>query len=1485
MYNDNSIYQIANVLNENGLMQLLENESLNFMEKSSSFSDLKQRVESLSKRALSNQTWEQNMEKRELQEGLRLLILENGVLTTGVEQLIESILPKVENFLNPIINKITEQKYHEALAQQYQLSAFRNPVSNMMPTNQWMLPQQPPAPFPGNAPMHPQQFLVNQSGQLFSAMPFAPNPFIINNPIESQIDKINSEIKSLFDDKPAKPPDEDKRKFELNAILLKTEISDVCTNTKYIADLATGLSKESCINTIKNISSASAFNVVNDCSAMTKPSNNQAKQEPENKIGKHSIEKLKSSREVEGRHSLTGNKSSSAELDHSTNIKSEEEILSKKIDLNKSLQPACRKGSFNMKIRQSQESKDTIKYKKKKIKCIESSKKCRRKLSQSADNSTESGLVDNIEEVGVEFIDKTKRCNKISKHESNVVEDKNNNIYDNATISNNEEINQSKSTELKVESDLITYTDQQIDVLNETSKSLPQGEVQGRRSQRSLKKNKKYYGSDYSNFSDSSSERARATGKSRRKISVSSSPSVSNPAIMPTSIDQDSFKSKQTPDTKKRKSECEINSTAENRKDEKPDQKQPEKKARKKSETKNDKVISPITANTKENLTSPQPKASTKSKGFSKQSLKSDTAPDQNDVSLVTSDTIENIKAMHTERKPKKHVYASKLSVARKRYLAKIGPKLKAKLSTISNKAEQQGEVKNEDRPSLNKRGGNNKAKPSNNLPSQIKIGLNELKLQDNFDKPTINDEDDTDESLSSIEPEDKNDESFNLKPTIDCKHEDILNSCKCENDDLVNLSRCFVSSETDLKSKESPLKCCHTTKTLFNDNRLEKDQTETGSESTETLIPECFENTGQVISNTDVSETDNLHLEQEQMQKISEHKNITGKCLIDNRCKQSIPESNFNRIVEGTCFVATADQYEKRVSERACTINLSLDSVDSKTSFIATKDDNDQGSKEIKEDIYDKCPAIENDLCSVNKSDVPDNTILLGYKSSHAQNVSACEGTSSVKTSGTDLHMLSQSTIEPILTDEVADMASDYISTQNKHLLNCIDCQSDKFIDANINNDMNKIYKSDTKCDFSDPGRIIQGDDIHDQQDFSTQLIDFNIISDQTISKDGSLQSSKSAIRSIVHSDIAVSVSNDIRKTSSSVDCTESHISTSFTKIRADLCINSNITKVDSGVASSANNVIKTISSHAKDTTICVYQQNKQLQSIKEANPLQPTPQLEYKASGDISIMNEGFVDNAKIFVESDVSNDIRLQNEEHILPEGLGLANDDIAEIMVPINAPEANNLCLQKVNIEEENEASLIADNFDGDGVHNESEDSDASIVIEAIVDYILISSINSSPNEHSNNNQHESNAAVASNASGSIEEFPDSELTKNSAPFEPKRSKRRGRCSSKQDSLTSNSTQQIPATGRPTRALNCSKQNSNSLICNLRSSRKSSRKSSCDADDNMQHIYWKPTITVTKEPNDKINNDDTSGKSNKRKAKRRDSDNAHRKKKRK
>ncbi|ESO96858.1 hypothetical protein LOTGIDRAFT_57578, partial [Lottia gigantea] len=105
-----AVHDIINNIKSQGVFDQFRKECLADVDTKPAYQNLQSRVENYVNRFLSKQTWTPNLNKNQLRESLRKQINQSGMLTNGVERIIEQVVnPKIFQFIKPRIDEVVCQ--------------------------------------------------------------------------------------------------------------------------------------------------------------------------------------------------------------------------------------------------------------------------------------------------------------------------------------------------------------------------------------------------------------------------------------------------------------------------------------------------------------------------------------------------------------------------------------------------------------------------------------------------------------------------------------------------------------------------------------------------------------------------------------------------------------------------------------------------------------------------------------------------------------------------------------------------------------------------------------------------------------------------------------------------------------------------------------------------------------------------------------------------------------------------------------------------------------------------------------------------------------------------------------------------------------------------------------------------------------------------------------------------------------------------------
>nr|XP_034328236.1 serine/arginine repetitive matrix protein 2 isoform X6 [Crassostrea gigas] len=138
---DQDVRYIIDSLKSKGLFDQFRKEFVADVDTKPSYQNLKQRVEGYVNRFLSRQTWSPDLNKNQLRDNLRRQINQSGMLTNGVERVIEQLVnPKILHIIKPKIDEVIckqlgidpeKRKEHVEQSKQQHMEKMQNMQSLM----------------------------------------------------------------------------------------------------------------------------------------------------------------------------------------------------------------------------------------------------------------------------------------------------------------------------------------------------------------------------------------------------------------------------------------------------------------------------------------------------------------------------------------------------------------------------------------------------------------------------------------------------------------------------------------------------------------------------------------------------------------------------------------------------------------------------------------------------------------------------------------------------------------------------------------------------------------------------------------------------------------------------------------------------------------------------------------------------------------------------------------------------------------------------------------------------------------------------------------------------------------------------------------------------------------------------------------------------------------------------------------------------------
>uniref|UniRef100_A0A3Q2XM08 BOD1/SHG1 domain-containing protein n=1 Tax=Hippocampus comes TaxID=109280 RepID=A0A3Q2XM08_HIPCM len=104
------VSMIVNHLKTQGLFDQFRRDCLADVDTKPAYLNLKQRVDNFVSNHLSNHTWSPQLNKNQLRNNIRQLVLQSGMLEQGVDRIVAQVVdPKVNHIFRPQVEKVVNQ--------------------------------------------------------------------------------------------------------------------------------------------------------------------------------------------------------------------------------------------------------------------------------------------------------------------------------------------------------------------------------------------------------------------------------------------------------------------------------------------------------------------------------------------------------------------------------------------------------------------------------------------------------------------------------------------------------------------------------------------------------------------------------------------------------------------------------------------------------------------------------------------------------------------------------------------------------------------------------------------------------------------------------------------------------------------------------------------------------------------------------------------------------------------------------------------------------------------------------------------------------------------------------------------------------------------------------------------------------------------------------------------------------------------------------
>uniref|UniRef100_A0A672GIM1 BOD1/SHG1 domain-containing protein n=1 Tax=Salarias fasciatus TaxID=181472 RepID=A0A672GIM1_SALFA len=104
------VSMIVNHLKTQGLFDQFRRECLADVDTKPAYLNLKQRVDNFVSNHLSNHTWSPHLNKNQLRNNIRQLVLQSGMLEQGVDRIVAQVVdPKVNHIFRPQVERVVRE--------------------------------------------------------------------------------------------------------------------------------------------------------------------------------------------------------------------------------------------------------------------------------------------------------------------------------------------------------------------------------------------------------------------------------------------------------------------------------------------------------------------------------------------------------------------------------------------------------------------------------------------------------------------------------------------------------------------------------------------------------------------------------------------------------------------------------------------------------------------------------------------------------------------------------------------------------------------------------------------------------------------------------------------------------------------------------------------------------------------------------------------------------------------------------------------------------------------------------------------------------------------------------------------------------------------------------------------------------------------------------------------------------------------------------
>uniref|UniRef100_A0A8C6UHV6 BOD1/SHG1 domain-containing protein n=1 Tax=Neogobius melanostomus TaxID=47308 RepID=A0A8C6UHV6_9GOBI len=104
------VSMIVNHLKTQGLFDQFRRECLADVDTKPAYLNLKQRVDNFVSNHLSNHTWSPHLNKNQLRNNIRQLVLQSGMLEQGVDRIVAQVVdPKINHIFRPQVERVVRE--------------------------------------------------------------------------------------------------------------------------------------------------------------------------------------------------------------------------------------------------------------------------------------------------------------------------------------------------------------------------------------------------------------------------------------------------------------------------------------------------------------------------------------------------------------------------------------------------------------------------------------------------------------------------------------------------------------------------------------------------------------------------------------------------------------------------------------------------------------------------------------------------------------------------------------------------------------------------------------------------------------------------------------------------------------------------------------------------------------------------------------------------------------------------------------------------------------------------------------------------------------------------------------------------------------------------------------------------------------------------------------------------------------------------------